>query len=219
MIEARIECLCGSYTLSDLGFALTKGQIVYMDAPKARGSQDLQRAWRVKAVAIKYVERYQERREVPANNPVFPSPPGMPAFVPEAPPGADVLLVDPDEIAARVVEVLSRSPINERVQIEVGRQVQALEERLIARVTASVMAAFRAEYPAGMPVVTGSSQPLSGRVQIVEDDVPVFVPSRIGDAELDVDLGLQPSKTGEAVVSDAAAALRAARGAGKKRTE
>ena len=126
MIEARVECVCGNIGLPDLGLTLTKGQTVYMDAPKARASKDLQRAWKAKAVGIKYVERYQERREAPVDNPVFPTPPGMPAFVPEAQPGADVLLVAPDEIASRVVEALGRSPVNQRVQIEVGRQVQAL---------------------------------------------------------------------------------------------
>ncbi len=219
MIEAEIRCQCSSIALPDVGLGvLTKGQIVFMDAAKARSSVDLQRAWRAKAVAIKYVQRFQERREAPVPHALFSSPPtprGMVAAPEEPEPrGHDILLVDPDAIAARVVAELGRSPINQRVKVEVARQVQELEDRLVARVATAVLAAFRVEYPAGISTArtqleTAGRMPVSG-------DVPVYVPSKI-DGSLKADLGVEAEKAGDEAVSGAAAALRAARGAGKKR--
>jgi len=219
MIEAEIRCQCSSIALPDVGLGvLTKGQVVYMDATKARSSADLQRAWRAKAVTIKYVQRFQERREAPVPHALFVKPPSPRSMVaaPEEPEpqGHDILLVDPDAIAARVVAELGRSPVNERVKIEVARQIQELEDRLVARVAAAVLAAFRVEYPAGITTTRTLSE-TAGRVP-VSGDVPVYVPSKI-DGSLKADLGIEADKAGDEAVSGAAAALRAAREAGKKR--
>lgn len=221
MIEAEILCQCSSIALPDVGCVgnrvLTKGQIIYMDANKARASVDLQRAWRAKAVAIKYVQRFQERREAPLPHALFqtPAPRSMVAAPEEPEPqGHDILLVDPDAIAARVVAELGRSPVNERVKVEVARQIQELEDRLVARVAAAVLAAFRVEYPAGIATTRTLSE-TAGRVP-VSGDVPVYVPSKI-EGSLKADLGVEAEKAGDEAVSGAAAALRAAREAGKKR--
>jgi len=212
VIEARIECECQGITLSDLDLHLTRGQVVFMDAAKARASKDMQRAWRVGAVAVKYVERFKERRKAPvAPHPLIPAR-GMVAAPPEPIDEAttEIVIVDPGEIAARVVHELGRNPITAAVRVEVGRQVQALEDRLVARVVEGVLASLKVN-----PVQQVAAQaPQAGTVP-VDGDVPVFVPSKIDG--LQADLGLESEKADEGVVSDAAAALRAARGAGKKR--
>jgi len=55
--EARIECLCADFKVPDLGLALVKGQIVWVDAEKARGSADLRHAKQIKAVSVSWRER------------------------------------------------------------------------------------------------------------------------------------------------------------------
>jgi len=206
MIEARIECQCNRIGLPDLSLVLVKGQVVYMDAPKAKGSRDLQRAWQASAVSIKYVERFRERREAEIKHPLYQR--GSVSMV-AAPPEPleekvhDILLVDPGEIAARVVQELAKNP----VQLE---QLQALEDRVVARVTAAIAQAL-GNLPS-RPVAVAAPVAV-GRVPV--DDVPVFVPSKIGDDALKANLDLEPQRADEGAVSEAAAALRAARKAGK----
>lgn len=215
MIEACIQCLCREFHVADLNLSLKQGQIVYLDAARARGSMDLKRAWRVNAVAIKYVERVRERREAPLpTHPLLPHPPprSMVAAPAEPPQGADILLVDPGEIASRVVSELARNPVNERVTIEVGRQLQALEERLVEKVVARVVQALQDRMVAlQVPVQGATPMPVPSAI---DDHVPVFVPSKI-EGSIQANLELEAAPADEGVVSDAAAALRAARG--KKR--
>jgi len=220
MIEARIECVCSQIGLPDLDLSLTKGQVVHMDASKARRSKDLQRAWQAKAVTIKYIERFRKRREAPVPRPIHPLVPVSRVAAPavdQAPAGEHILLVDPGEIAARVVQELGRGPVNEKVRVEVGRQLKALEDRLVARVSAAVLAAIQT-----MPVqvarpLPGVDRPTRAIVAGIDDDVPVYVPSKIGDNNLKADLDLPSKRAEKGNVSEAAAALRAARKAGKKR--
>lgn len=130
----------------------------------------------------------------------------------EPPQGADILLVDPGEIASRVVSELARNPVNERVTIEVGRQLQALEERLVEKVVARVVQALQDRMVAlQVPVQGATPMPVPSAI---DDHVPVFVPSKI-EGSIQANLELEAAPADEGVVSDAAAALRAARG--KKR--
>jgi hypothetical protein len=181
MIEAEVTCQCAQIALPDLRLSMVSGQIVYLDEADARASVDLQRAWRAKAVIVKYIKRFRERR---AARLALPEPPAAQSvgFLPPGPQEPTVV-VDVEAIAQRVAELL--------------------EPRLVA----SVVAALRSEGPvvvAGAPAVPAPPQALVG------DDVPVFIPSRIGNA-LEADLELQATTATEGVVSDAAAALRAAR--------
>lgn len=216
MIEACIQCLCREFLVADLNLSLKQGQIVYLDAAKAKASMDLKRAWRVNAVAIKYVERVRERREAPVlTHPLqTPLPPRSMVAAPAEPSeGADILLVDPGEIASRVVSELARSPINERVSIEVGRQLQALEERLVERVVAKVVQALQEhalrDRQAALQISTPRRSPA-----VPDDSIPVYVPSKI-EGSIQANLDLEAAPADEGGVSDAAAALRAVRG--KKR--
>jgi len=215
MIEAKVECLCGGLALPDLGLvgddALTRGQVLYLGATKARASQDLQRAWRARGVSLKYVERYRERREAPPH-PMFQPPAQSRVAAPLEPEDTtehDLLLVDLDAIVERVVA-------------ELEQRQSVREDRLVARITDSVLAAMKVQFPEGLPVGGRGLASSAGRVPVevdIDADVPVFVPSKIGD-DLTADLGVTPEQADEGSVSAAAAALRATRKAGKKgRTE
>ena len=117
----------------------------------------------------------------------------------------------PEPPTQQGVGFLPPGPLEQTVVVDVEaiaqRVAELLEPRLVASVTASVVAALRSEGPvvvAGTPAVPAPPQALVG------DDVPVFIPSKIGNA-LEADLELQATTATEGVVSDAAAALRAAR--------
>ena len=222
MMEAKIVCTCTRIQIADLDMLLTQGMTIYMDAGKARASVDVQRAWRNKAVTLQYVERFQERRPAqPSANPVFPEPAGMAAFTASNQRDESVLF-DPDDIADRVVAAFAGSPVTEKIRIEVGRQLAGVRKAIVN----DVVTALKAEIAAGIRVegvqmspVVGSHAP-AGRV-LVEDDAPVFVPSKIGRDDLVGDIGVKATKVeGATGVSDAADALRELkRGAkaGKKR--
>jgi hypothetical protein len=129
---------------------------------------------------------------------------------PEPEPAArELLLVDPGDIAVRVAEELD-------VESIVSKQLEAVEDRVVARVTAAVVAALGSLPVAPMRMAASSQAHPVGRVP-VSGDVPVYVPSKIGDDGLQADLGLEPNRAQEGAVSDAAAALRLAREAGKER--
>ena len=185
MIEAEVTCQCAQIALPDLRLSMVNGQVVYLDEADAKASVDLQRAWSAKAVIVKYIKRFRERRAARLALPEPPTQQGV-GFLPPGP-LEQTVVVDVEAIAQRVAELL--------------------EPRLVASVTASVVAALRSEGPvvvAGTPAVPAPPQALVG------DDVPVFIPSKIGNA-LEADLELQATTATEGVVSDAAAALRAAR--------
>ena len=190
MIEARIECQCNKILLPDLKASLVRDDVIYIDDTTARKSADLQRAWKARAVTVKYVERCQQRRPV---GPVMPINQGMVAAPTAAPATGDHLLVDPDAIAARV-------------EVVVTRQIKALEDRLVAQMEALVA---RVGPSAGLLSQTVTASPAQDHS--VDDHVPVFIPSRIDDKGLNADLGIEAKDEGQESVSEAAAALRAAR--------
>lgn len=222
MIEAKITCLTGSLRLPDLNLHLTKGMTVYMDEKKARNSKDLERAWRGKGVEIQYVSRVAERRAPrPENtNPRFPAPPGM-GFTPPPPPPSreDNLLFDPDLLAERVVEAINTDAVtHNKVRLIVTQQLAGLEDRIVAR----VVEAIKSEIASGISVHGG---PLAAPVHVhgtpsgttpLVDDVPVFIPSRIRTDGLTAEIDIQSQQGDAGGLSDAAAALRKARNAGKK---
>jgi len=185
MIEAEVTCQCVQIALPDLRLSMVNGQVVYLDEADAKASVDLQRAWRAKAVIVKYIQRFRERRAARLALPAAPAA-SMVGFLPEMGQPEQTVVVDVDAIAARVAELL--------------------EPRLVASITASVVAALRSEGP----VVTVGAPVASAPPQTAWADAPVFIPSRIGN-ELEANLELQATTATEGVVSDAAAALRAAR--------
>ena len=185
MIEAEITCECASITLADLQVALTKGMVVYLDATRARSSQDLQRAVRAKGITVKYVQRYREQR------------PQVTTPVPQAPmlqmetPEKFVSPVDEEAIAQRVVALLTP-------QLQALLEaVQALGNGVVASTGMSSLSSH------------GSSRTVG---TVVVDDVPVFIPSKIGRDDLRPNLSVAAEGTEDGGgVTDALAALKAAR--------
>jgi len=189
MVEAEITCECPAIQLADLQMALTRGMVVYLAENRARVSKDLQRAVRARGVTVKYVQRFREQR--PAPSATTPQPGAIAAL----PPVADKL--DPESLAQRIAEIVT------------SRVLDALNQGLAYRVEGN------------FPDMTDSSDRMMGsypsrEIKIpIPDDIPVFIPSKIGRDDL------QPAEVkataGEAgSVLDAAAALKAARkGRGK----
>lgn len=189
MIEAEITCECLAIGLPDLGLSLTKGMVVYIDADKARKSPDLQRAWKALGVSVKYVQRFRERRpELPASPPTPPAslPPAfIAAAAPEIPYHPDPPVLDVDALALQVVALL------------------------VPRLQVMVDAAF-----AGLQIVGGvPAKPPSGVAGkvVVGEDVPVFIPSKIGRDDLRPSVEVEATEGEAGGVTDAVAALKAAR--------
>lgn len=202
MIEAKITCQCSSIRLTDLDINLTKGMVVFMEATKARSSTDLQRAWKSRGVSIQYVERIQEVRD-PSVTYTTP-PPSHPSD-----PTGSSLLMDPDDLARRVVAEIGSAPIQDKVRVEVGRQVREMEDRLLSRIVSALREEI-AKAPSPVPTPTPTSNGKITPAGIVAEDVPLFIPSRIGSDDMKADVAVKAQK-GDAKLTDAAAALKAAR--------
>ena len=217
MMEAKITCITGSIRLADLNLSLSKGEVIYMAEAKARSSKDLQRAWKAKGVTVQYIERVQMQR-APSNNPVFPPPPSMGGFVTEThgPTPGEQVFFDPDVMAARVAEAVnSDALVANRVRIAVAQRLEGLEDRIVARVVdalkGEIAAGLTVQAVAGQPVAAvGGSLPQPGSVPLVEE-VPIFIPSRIKTDDMTAEVRVESRQGDVGGLSDAAAALRAAR--------
>ena len=224
MIEAKITCLTGTIQLPDLSMSMTKGMVIYMPEAKARSSKDLERAWKGRGVSVQYVTRVQERRNPPKNkpNPVFPVPPGM-AFAPPTQEAGEQVIFDPDIIAERVVTAINEDALTtNKIRLAVSKRLDQFEERLVGR----VVAVLKEEIAAGITVqgvpqamaVQTPNQPV-GKMPLVEEDVPVFIPSKIRSDDMKAEIAIESQQGDSSGLSDAAAALRAARAGKKRRTE
>jgi len=213
-MEAKITCTCSRIVIADMDLTLRKGDTLYVEAGRSKASKDLQRAWKNKAVAIRYVQRFQEQRAAPIPNPSTPDAVRRSAFIPDQ---KEEAIVDPDAIASRVVEALGRGATPAQVRTEVARQLQVAKQEIVADVVSALKAEIGAGIRVGAAPAAAVARP-AGKV-VVEDDVPVFVPSKIGRDDLSGDIETTTTQVeGATGVSDAAAALRAARdAAGKKR--
>lgn len=217
MIEAQITCRCKEIKLADLGLYLVNGEIAYMEQDKAKASKDLTRAWRAQAVTVRYIQRFREVR------PSAPDPGAVPTHVPgkafiSEPPPVSTLLADPDEIARRVLDVVRGPGVKNAVRVEVGRQMAALTTNLTEVFRSVIQEEVAKLQLTGVPVSvdmipTEASAP---RLGIVSDDEPRFIPSKIGRDDLQADLEVDARTEEAAGVSDAAAALKAARQSQKK---
>lgn len=221
MIEAKITCLTGSIRLPDLDLHLTKGMEVYMPQAKARSSKDLQRAWQGKGVDVQYVRRYRKKRSAGPQqpNPVFPAPKGM-GFVPAEPAQDEGVLFDPSIIADEVVARINADAVaKDRVRVALAQRLEAMEERITDKVIRAVQAELAKLPPAqplGPPVPAPA--PGVGMISSVDEDVPVFVPSKIRDGGLTASINVKTEQGDGSGLSEAADALRKTRNsAGKNR--
>lgn len=196
MIEVEITCECPAIQLADLQMALTRGMVVYLAEGQARGSPDLQRAVRAKGVTVKYVQRFREQRApgspvVAATKAVsVPGHTSLDGAVSPLPPSGGSL--DQEALAQRIAEIVTSKVL--------GVLNQALATRQ------------EANFPGlsdGVGYGVGSNHPRVVR-PVVPDDIPVFIPSKIGRDDLHpADVKATEGEAGS--VSDAVAALRAAR--------
>lgn len=124
MKEAEITCRCLSIRLPDLNKVLFKGQVVYVDAERARASKDLQVAQRASGVSVRYVERCVIRQE-PVSKLVPPAPsPVVRKIQPKRDPVDCVSLAD--VLKAQLREFLG----TELTPLVRQQVVQALQETL-----------------------------------------------------------------------------------------
>ena len=209
MIEARITCIVGKVRVPDLGLNLVQGMTVYMAEMRARGSKDLQRAWRANGVEVVYVQRSRKSREAPPpqqNNPVFPKPQGMAAFVPERAEDETVVF-DADAVAERVLEGMD---LKNAVNDVVGARMREMEDRLLNQIEARFIKAL-SNLEVALPVtIPAGTDVAPASVGNVPEDVPVFVPSRIGEEGVASEIRVKVEQRDEDP-SAAAAALRAAK--------
>lgn len=210
MIEARVTCTCTQIILPDLGVDLIQGQVIFIPEAQAKASEDLTRARHARAVSVHFVQRFTEQRSESPAAPAPVPPPPHPSTRPVPPPPP---ALDPEDVADRVVQRLGLTRAGggvgmAEVRAEVGRQLTDLRAHLRADLRTElieVLQAAGAEIPAGATKTTAAPS----------EPEPVFIPSRIGE-DLKADIGVEEG-TSTVGVSDAAAALRAARGgAGKK---
>lgn len=208
-MEAKVTCVCNRILIADLDLTLRRGEPpLYLEAGRAKASKDLQRAWRNKAVDIRFVQRFEEKRPAPV--PTLPTPNAMALSAP-IPNRPEVLLIDPDAIAQGVAAILRPSLTRaDLCLLEVFSQLEKMKLAIVTEVVvalrAEILSGIRVE---GLAVVAASSA--AGSVAI-EDNVPVFVPSKIGRDDLIGDVVVEATQIeGETGVTSAADALRAVR--------
>lgn len=184
VIEAEVTCECPAIQLGDLGLALTRGMVVYLEADRARRSADLLRAARARGVSIRYVQRFRDRR------PELPPPSHVPA-VPSP------VFLDPPQHREAVSS--PAPPLN----------VEAIAQRVAELLLPHLQGLF-GQAPQMSATRPTNSPPNVGKV-VVSDDVPVFIPSRIGEEGMQATVTVVATSGEAEGVSDAVAALRAAR--------
>ena len=178
MIEAQITCLCSMIRLADLGLVLMKGQVVYTDAQRAKSSKDLDVAAKANGVAVRYIERCQERvgdsrmSSLPENHP-----PPASKFIPPPEPEPEPEVLDLDALTAKMKEGLcSREDVERIVQMQVQKAVEALMGPLagLKDLNASLHQAVEG-------LKNAPSRPFSGTVQEGEVPVATYDPRFIPD--------------------------------------
>lgn len=183
MIEAEITCECPAIQLADIGLALTRGMVVYLVESRARVSKDLQRAARAKGVTVKYVQRYREQ------HPAAPVPPPAPVDVHSPQAGGSL---DQEALAQKIAELVT------------SRVLDALNQALMAHRDDNFPDVL--DRGAGVCAMNPAREGKSA----IPDDIPVFIPSKIGRDDLHpVDVTVTAGEASS--VLDAAVALKAAR--------
>lgn len=198
MTEARVECLCTSYNIPDLGLELRKGQIVWMDESRARASKELAIAKRAGAISVRWEERCTVSRS--PTPPFLKRRPAVPSFATQTVAPA---AVDHAEVAAKTAEAL-RDVVRQELQealkgLHVGQKADA---DAIGAVVRQALASAE----------TGRGDT---RAPVIGSDAPVFIPAKITPDGAQTSINVTTETSGSSSVEDAAAMLKAAR-AGRK---
>lgn len=202
MKMARIVCLTRMVRLPDLELELSKGDNALLTEEQALGSQDLAMMRRVNAVSITWEKHADVREEVPTfskgrikTSPLSPKLKTSP------------VVVTPVEKAAE--------PLSDH-EVDLQKLADKLSERFEAQVDRIVEAVRESN---GKTVVVQGTGAVASDGSVVGEylpqDTPAFIPDKIIDQEAKADIQTKKSTSSSSTVTDAAAALRAAR-KGKK---
>lgn len=214
MIEARIECLCPSYRLSDLTVGgqpvvLREGQVMWVSEADARASQAVAHARKVGAISVEWRERCQVAK------PKSPTPPwlnrnatkprrALPAEAP--PPPAPQPSVDTEEVARRAEAAAAeaaRKEMHKGLEEIKALLVQAQHKVAPESITQEQLeAALRNVLPAQQHTIS------DGGVTVTTDE-PVFIPKDIVKKDADAAISIESEASGGDSLDAAAEALKA----------
>jgi len=187
--EARIECLCPEYHVTDMGIRFRRGESVWVSEEAARSSEELMVAVRSGAVSVVYARRCSVSRS--------PSPPNV--------------RMNRAQRAGFIARTFPEQPQRTEPAPQASVDAGAIEEAIARGVTKAIegLILSGALVPGGRgsspSVVIGTAAP------VVSSDAPVYIPSNIvptGDATT---ITVAQTSSGGAELDEAAAALKATR--------
>lgn len=193
MTEARVECLCTTYNIPELGLELHKGEVVWVAEGRARTSEELAIAKRAGAISVRWEERCIVSRS--PTPPFLKRRPAVPSFATPTTP-----VVDHTEVASKTAEALRdvvRQELQEALKGFVGQKPDA--DAIGAAVRQALASAGRGDV----------------RAPVIGSDAPVFIPTKITSDDTKTSINVTTETSGSSSVEDAAAMLKAAR-AGRK---
>ena len=198
MKMARIVCLTRMVRLPDLDLELSKGDNVLLTEQQALESEDLAMLRRVNAVSIAWEKHADVRETVPSFK-------GRTRTSPYSPKLKTSLAVVSSEA--------KEEPLTEH-EVDLQKLADKLSERFEAQVDRIVEAVRESK---GSTVVVQGAVASDGSVvgEYIPQDTPAFIPEKIIDQEAKADIQTKKSTSSSSTVTDAAAALKAAR-KGKK---
>lgn len=211
MIEARIECMCHTYTVPDLGLALVSGQVMWLPEDKARASADLRHAKNIGAVSVQYRARCQVARPT---LPVWIGNKRKIGFPPDGPPVREVptpapepVILSPEEILRKATEEM-RKIVRDEMS---GRSAETAPQNApdLSKVMDELRQIVRDEIRSGV-VLAPTQVNAADRGEGVASDEPVFIPSDLGTAQVtQIDVAATNTDAGD--TASAAEALKAAK--------
>ena len=219
MREAQLTCLCNEYYLSDLGIKLQKGEVIFLSEDQITKSEDLFHAGQIKAVAIKWVERYQVAKQ--NNN----APPFMrrdlKRKLPEPAP-----VIDHDALKKTVQEAAHKAVEGQMsvIAAHLSQMVEAMRKPSNTPVgsdviQAAVEQAVKAALGQGIsPMPVGIETP-STSIEGWDDadENPMFIPSNIVDVSAKANVSVQSGEVkGTDNLDETMAAMKALKSRKKK---
>jgi len=211
MKEAQIKCLCPDYRIPDLGLVLTFGQVVYVPEDKARQSQELRLATKVRAVEVRWGSRCEVSKA--------PAPPWLKRKARNFP--TQEPTVTHEEIERRAKEA-ARREVGESLRDIIREELQQAMKSMVAAppTVTHVTGADPEAIVAAVRAALGDRAPMSGAARAPKvSDEPLFIPTGIVPTETKGAVEIPSETSSGEDVADTAAALKAARGRTRKKQE
>ena len=202
MREARIQCLCQEFPVHDLSLRLRKGQVEFVPEDAARQSKDLKHATQIKAVQVRYVERFRTMKK--PDPPPRPLPPSVGLSRPSHRPPVPDPEPDPEAVDTEAVRQVVREELERQGSPSVIVSQEALEAAL-----RNIMG----DIPLMAPAPGHCPTPRDA-----EDDAPQFIPESIVPKDAEADIQLDTVAGGAEALDEAAAALKATKPKRKRAT-